>query len=147
MIYFDAAFIAKCYLNEAGADIIRGLARQQETIASCELSRIEVDSVFRRHWRERRLTPEGVELAQGGFVRDESAGVWRWLPLNSGLVEAARRTLERLPEEVVLRAGDALHLACARQHGFAEIYSNDRRILEAARWFGLEGVNPLASPA
>lgn len=144
MIYFDAAFIAKCYLNEAGADIIRELAREQPAIASCELSQIEVESVFRRHWRERRLTAEGVELAQRGLAQDEQDGVWQWLPINSVLVEAARRTLERLPEEVVLRAGDAPHLACARQHGFAEIYSNDRRILEAARWFGLEGVNPLA---
>lgn len=144
MIYFDAAFIAKCYLHEEGAEVIRALARNEGAMASCELSRIEVASVFRRHWRERRLTEEGVGLAQGGFAEDERAGVWEWLPINAGLIEAARETIVRLPEEVVLRAGDALHLACARQHGFGAIYSNDRRILAAAKWFGLEGVNPLA---
>jgi predicted nucleic acid-binding protein len=38
-----------------------------------------------------------------------------------------------------LRAGDAIHSAAAEEAGFTEIWSNDRRLLEAAPAFGLTG--------
>jgi len=44
-----------------------------------------------------------------------------------------------LPRSLYLRAGDAVHLAAAQSAGFSEIWSNDRRVLEAAPAFGLTG--------
>jgi predicted nucleic acid-binding protein len=38
-----------------------------------------------------------------------------------------------------VRAGDAIHLAAAQGAGFADIWSNDKRLLEAAPAFGLTG--------
>ncbi len=40
---------------------------------------------------------------------------------------------------VDLRAGDAIHLAAAQSAGFSEIWSNDKRLLQAAPAFGLTG--------
>ena len=42
MIYFDAAYIAKCYLNEPGADRVREVAYGADGLASCELARLEL---------------------------------------------------------------------------------------------------------
>ena len=74
MIYFDAAYVAKCYLNEPGADRVREIAYGADGLASCELA----------------------------------------------------------------------HLACAEEHGFQEVYTNDRHILQAAKHFQVTGVNVLS---
>ncbi len=46
-----------------------------------------------------------------------------------------------LDREVRLRGADALHLCCAKQHGYRTIHSNDRHLLAAAGHFGLRGRN------
>jgi hypothetical protein len=60
-----------------------------------------------------------------------------------GLQSPKRRacnTFEKLDATVFLRASDALHLACAVENQFAEIYSGDRILLQAAPYFGLKGI-------
>ena len=56
MIYFDAAYIAKCYLNEPGAERVREVAYGADGLASCELARLEFASILKRHVRERHVT-------------------------------------------------------------------------------------------
>ena len=41
MVYFDAAYIAKCYLNEPNADTVRQFAYEADGLASCEIARVE----------------------------------------------------------------------------------------------------------
>jgi len=77
------------------------------------------------------------------FEEDEQNGVWQWFGVTSGLLEQARKAVLDLPTSVFLRSGDALHLACAEEHGFHEVYTNDSHMLKAARHFHLTGVNVL----
>ena len=143
MIYFDAAYVAKCYLNEPGADRVREVAYGADGLASCELSRLEFASILRRHVRERHVTRGEMRAILKDFEEDEQNGVWQWLGVTSELVEKARTAVLEIRSTVFLRSGDALHLACAEDHGFQEVYTNDRHMLKAARHFHLKGVNVL----
>ena len=64
--------------------------------------------------------------------------------MTSDLLEKARTAVLEIPSTVFLRSGDALHLACAEEHGFQEVYTNERHMLKAARHFHLTGVNVLS---
>lgn len=61
--------------------------------------------------------------------------------MTADLVRQACVVVEGLSGSVFIRSADALHLACAKEQGFAEIYSNDRHLLAAAPHFGLTGKN------
>ncbi len=78
------------------------------------------------------------------FRADCAVGAIRLLPLTETTVDLVERIYLQGPASVFLRAADALHLACATEHGFGEIYSNDRHLLAAATLFGLRGVDVLA---
>jgi predicted nucleic acid-binding protein len=56
--------------------------------------------------------------------------------------QAARQRTPR--STVFLRSGDTLHLACAEEYGFQEVYTNDRHMLKAARHFHLTGMNVIS---
>ena len=75
------------------------------------------------------------------FERDERAGLWHWLPVNDVVIRRVCDAFERLPANVFLRSADVLHLACAAENRFTQIYSGDRILLGAANYFGLEGVS------
>jgi predicted nucleic acid-binding protein len=75
------------------------------------------------------------------FERDERQGLWHWLPLEPGVIRRACAAFEHLPANQFLRSSDALHLACAAENGFDAIYSNDKNLLGAARFFALAPKN------
>ena len=143
MIYFDAAYIAKCYLNEPGADRVRAVAHGADGLASCELARLEFASILKRHVRENHVTRREMTAILKEFDEDEKNGVWQWFGVTSELLEKTRQAILDLPSIVFVRTADALHLACAEEHGFEEVYTNDRHMLRAAEHFHLTGVNVL----
>lgn len=143
MIYFDTAYIAKCYLNEPGGDRVRRLAASVAGLASCEVARLEFACILQRHIRESHLTPRQARDIWSDFRKDEAAAVWRWLPADAALIGKACDLVNRSGRNAFLRAGDALHLMCAAEHGFSEVYTNDRHMLRAAGFFDLAGVNVL----
>ena len=75
------------------------------------------------------------------FEADERSGLWHWLAVTENVVRRACITFEKLEPTVFLRASDALHLACAAENQFSAVYSGDQILLEAAPFFGLEGLN------
>lgn len=145
MIYFDSAYIAKCYLNEPGAEVVRGLAKTVLGLASCEWARLEFSSALQRSVRDSGVTAQQARQIRAQFKEDQKNQVWTWFPVTSELLSETAESLHRLPKEVMIRSGDALHLTCARSQGFKEIYTNDRHMLACAGHFGLKGVDLIGS--
>lgn len=143
MIYFDTAYLAKCYLNEPGADKVRALAATSPDIACCQSGEVELTAVFHRHLREGKLKPREFRVAIAQFLADQAAGVWTWLPVTRDLLAESSRAFHNLKPSVFLRAADAIHLTCARRNGLREVYTNDRHMLAACATFQIEGRNIL----
>jgi predicted nucleic acid-binding protein len=141
VIYFDSTYIVKCYLAEPGSAKVLALAQSHPGRACSLHGRLEVFSAVKRHLREGNLKTSSAHAVLRQFTRDETAGLWSFLPVSRSVIDSACTTIGALSDEILCRAADALHLACAAVHGFDTIYSNDRHLLAAAPHFGLEGIN------
>jgi predicted nucleic acid-binding protein len=75
------------------------------------------------------------------FGQDEKDGVWQWFPVTSCFIRFVCENISALPTTAFLRAVDAIHLACAKENGFGEVYTNDRHMLDCAQYFNLKGIN------
>lgn len=141
MVYFDAAYIAKFYLDEPDSDRVRKLAEESGEVASCLHARVEVLIAFQRKFHERAFSPRVFAAVHEQFEADCESLVWIWLPISAQLIASLSDRLRKLDRSVFLRSADALHLASAVEQGFREIYSNDRHLLAAATHFGLRGLS------
>ncbi len=140
MLYFDTSYIARLYLKDHGFADVRSLA-SKNAIATARHGRLETTAAFHRSLREGRLDSTAVRLLHQQFEIDCAAGGIRCLSLGEAVYRRAESVFAAAPAQVFLRGADALHLACAAENGFTEIYSNDRHMLAAAPLFGLRGLN------
>lgn len=99
-----------------------------------------------RKFREGAITTKTLAALLAQFGEDCAAGEFHRLPLNDVSISGLAGDYAVLPGTCFLRAADALHLACARDHGFKTIYSNDKILLAAARHSGVRGRNVIAKP-
>ena len=140
MIYFDTSYLARCYLFDPGWQPVRQLAGT-DRVACAEHGQVEFLAAVHRKLREGSLSPTDQQAIMAQFDLDQQTNVVQWLALTPQVFDHAARSFRNLPPSVFLRSSDALHLACAAENGFADIYSNDRHLLAAAVHFGLTGVD------
>jgi len=138
-LYFDTAYVAKCYLNEPDGKAVRRLARRASGLYSSLLSVAELACVFQRQIREGRIDVHQAAKWRGTFLEDVRNGVWVLFPLSERMLYRVESLVSGLPPTVYVRAADAIHIVTAGEGGFTEIWSNDRRLLEAAEHFGVRG--------
>ena len=141
MYYLDTSYIAKCYLNEPGTAEVLAWVEGKTGLCCSVHGRIELWSALCRHRREGRITGQQFRSVLAAVAADERNAVWTWLDICRETVEAACGTVETMAGGPVLRSADALHLACAEEHGFRSVYSHDRIMLASAAHFGLEGID------
>ncbi len=140
MSYFDAAYIAKFYVDEPDSDAVRQLAESLGHVHCSALGRIEVTSVFHRKWREGAFTESAFREVSAQFSDDCAAGLWTWLSATDNLIAHTAESIRSLSKRITIRSADALHLVCAREHGLQRVYTNDRHMLLAAAAFGVDAV-------
>jgi predicted nucleic acid-binding protein len=138
-MYLDSAYIAKYYVNEPDADLVRNLVRNARYVCSSSWAALEVTCVFKRHVRERALlSSHGNELLDL-FRAHVDAGLWNLVPVTEALLRRTATLIRGVPSHVPIRAADAVHLATALDAGEPEIWTNDRHLLAAATHVGLTG--------
>lgn len=146
MIFFDTTYLVRLYLDEKGAEPVRALA-ETAPVASSWHAQAELLCTFHRAFREGRLDEEAYQAQRGQFASDQAARTFNWLPVTEATLSRLDATLAEAPATTFLRAADALHLACAAEQGFKEVYSNDRHFLAAAALFGIKGINVIETPS
>lgn len=139
--FFDTCYLVRLYLEDAGFEAVRELAGSGRAVAAAWHAQAEVVAALHRAGQERRMEQIAVQAALAQFIHDRQAGLFHWQPLTDGVQNRIEHVFRKAPPTVFLRAADALHLACAAEHAFTAVYSNDRHLLTAASLFGLRGVN------
>jgi len=147
MLYFDSTYLFRIYSVEPGHEAVKKLlAKANQPVAIAWHGRAEIASVLLRKRREGTETPEHLTSLAKQFHDDCQQLLVHLLPLTEAVMARLESVLANAPATTNLRAADALHLACAAEHGFTEVHSNDRLFLAAAPLFGLKGVNVIPQP-
>jgi predicted nucleic acid-binding protein len=139
-LYFDTSYLCKLRWPEHGSAEVCACAGRANLFTAAH-GRAEFHAVGHRKRREGTASPTVVLAINAQFHADIAAGDIRLLPITDAVLDRVETAFANAPIDQFIRAADALHLATAAEHGFAEIYSNDRHLLAAAPIFGLAGVN------
>jgi predicted nucleic acid-binding protein len=141
MLYFDTTYLYRVYSTEPGHGAVKGLLSTTDRLATAWHGRAEFASILLRKRRKGADPPEALASLESQFQQDLQSDLVRFLPLTEPMMLRLEGILRDAPSSTNIRAADALHLACAVEHGFTEVYSNDRHFLACAPLFGLRGVN------
>lgn len=137
MNYFDTSFLVPLVLPEATSEPIARFFKdlQAKGMAVSHWTRVEFSSLLAREVRMGGFSAEAAREADAQFesMVEESFAVI--LP-NGNDFDLAKKYLGFY--ETGLRAGDALHLAVAKNHEAEAIFSLDKTLLRAGKILGVQ---------
>lgn len=140
MLYFDTSAILPYYRHESSSEAVEALLRSQaEPVWISDLVTVEFASALARWVRTGELTEPQAHRIEAAFHEELRAG--RFVRAGNDPEQFARARQWLGSYKTALRTLDALHLACAWEHG-ACLVSLDRALLEAAKFWGLDWLKP-----
>ncbi len=127
----DSSAFAKRYVLEDGSEILDRLLQQASQLALCAILVPEIISGLNRRLGEQVLTQDDYRQAKEQLMNDIHDAII--LQITPAVISRAVKLLENN----VLRAMDALHVACALEWQAELFISADIRQVEAAKNAGL----------
>lgn len=127
----DSSAFAKRYVFEDGSKIVDRLLQQASQLALCAILVPEIISGLNQRLREQVLSPDDYRRAKQQLMDDVHDAII--LQVTPAVISRAVKLLENN----VLRAMDALHIACALEWQAELFISADRRQVKAAKNAGL----------
>lgn len=137
MLYFDTSFLAPLYVPEPSSEYVRDVTfklAKDNDIAISEWTCVEFSSMIARRVRMNLLAEDDAKRLLDAFELISHAQYLLLTP-TQGDYRLANRFLRNFSSG--LRAGDALHLAIAKNHGAHHVYSLDQGLVKAAIALGL----------
>jgi predicted nucleic acid-binding protein len=130
VIYFDTSFLIPLVLPEPTSERVAAFVRDlpADQLAVSQWTRVEFSSVIAREVRMGGLDAAAAARADTRFQAMVHDSFQVLLPTIADY-DLARTYLARF--ETGLRAGDALHLAIATNHGAETLYSLDQGLVRA----------------
>ena len=138
-MYFDTSYIAKFYFNEPESPRVRELVRKADAIHSSLWALAEFHAVLHRRMRESASSPSDARELALRFSEHIKDGLWNLIPVTEALLRRTGALMVSAPGDLFIRTADAVHLTTAHEIGERAVWTNDRRMLAAAAYFGLTG--------
>jgi len=136
MFYFDTSFLAPLILEEKTSGAVERFMAglPVEALAVSHWTRVEFSSLLAREVRMGGLVPQAAREAGAQFEAIVAESFVVLLP-GADDFDLARQYLGN--HDAGLRAGDALHLAIAKNNGAETLYSFDKTLLKAGKTLGV----------
>jgi predicted nucleic acid-binding protein len=138
-VYLDTTYIAKFYFNEPESRQVRELVRKAGRIHSSLWALAEFHAVVHRRVRDGSASLDDARNLALRFSEHVSDGLWNLVPVHETLLRRTGALMISAPRDLFIRTADAIHLATAHEIGEREVWTNDRHMLAAARYFGVTG--------
>lgn len=131
MVYLDTSFIAPLVIAEASSESVEAFLLGRKTeLATSQWTRVELASLVSRRVRMGEFDADQAEAIRAALDRLLSESFTMLTPTAADFTTAVALLAK---PGTGLRAGDALHLAIARNHGAKTMYTLDRGLLKAGK--------------
>lgn len=137
-LYLDACYLVKLLIEESDSQAVANLVADYDVVACGIHGRAEVATTLHRKLRENFITQAEYNRGSEYLMALVGRGQVRWLPLVDASFTQIERAFAEAKSQLHLRSADALHLACAVEHGFATVWTSDKQMHAGAKAFGLE---------